>query len=391
LKRIILFVLFASLAMAGTPVMGERPPEIHFDKILPDQRVANASFDKFAGKTVVLEFWATWCGPCVEAIPHLNELAAKFKDKPVVFLSVTDEEPEVVEYFLKKHPIDGLVGIAHEHPALREYGLDGIPGTFLIDANGKIAGILDPTILQAPMIEAVMEHREMPPPDRSLLPTAPPGILPVGIIIRQHLEGQDWGGVFKPPFENFHGPFFNTKLNSRTMSWAGLKTIVQMIWDFKSARIEGDAFDDHIMYDVFLSNPNVTPEAFAAWGRQVIEDAFRIKVTRETRETEVWVLSKLDAKPESLKPLGTIKDFSNNGKRGHIVVPNAPISFIAQMLEGAAGRPVVDETEIPGNYDFEIEWKGADEIRSIEAMRKAGFKIEAARRPIEYLIVKHVD
>ncbi len=175
------------------------------------------------------------------------------------------------------------------------------------------------------------------------------------------------------------------------MSWVALKTIVQIIWDFKPTRIEGDAFDDHNTYDLFLSNPNATRETLAPWEQSVIESAFRIKVTRVTREVDAWVLTKLETKPEMLKPPGTIKDFSNNGKRGHIVVPNAPVSFIAQVLEGPAERPVVDETGITGQYDFELAWTGADEIRSIEAMRKAGFKIERARRPIEYLIVTKVE
>jgi uncharacterized protein (TIGR03435 family) len=106
---------------------------------------------------------------------------------------------------------------------------------------------------------------------------------------------------------------------------------------------------------------------------------------------DAWVLTKLDTRPETLKPPGTIKDFSNNGKRGHIVAPNVPVSFIAQMLEGAAGRPVVDETGITGQYDFELAWTGDEEIRSMEAVRKAGFKIERARRPIEYLVATKVE
>lgn len=369
------------------PKVGDRAPEIHLEKLLPEQPVANAGFEKLAGKTVVLEMWATWCGPCVAAIPHLNELAEKFKDQPVFFLSVTDEEPEVVEHFLKKHPISGLIGIAHGHSPYSDYGLNGIPGTFLIDSHGRIVGSLDPTLLTAPMIEGVMNYRELPDVDRSTLPRP---VLPLTTIIRPHMDEPN-SDIFKPPFDNFHGPFSNQKLNSRMMSWVGLKTIVRTLWDFNHSRIEGDAFDDQNTYDVFLSNPSATRETIDLWEQSVIESAFRIKVKRVTREVDAWVLTKLETKPDILKPPGTIKDFSNNGKHGHIVVPNAPVSVLAQMLEGAAGRPVVDESLITGRYDFELAWTGADEIRSIEAMRKAGFKIDSARRPIEYLIVTKVE
>jgi thiol-disulfide isomerase/thioredoxin len=51
------------------------------------------------GRATVLEFWATWCPPCREAIPHLNELADQFKDSPIDFLSLTPESEETVIAF----------------------------------------------------------------------------------------------------------------------------------------------------------------------------------------------------------------------------------------------------------------------------------------------------
>ena len=163
MKPLMLVTLASVSVLLAAPKVGDRAPEIHLETLLPEQPVANASFEKLAGKTVVLEMWATWCGPCAwRPFRIWNELAEKFKDQPVVFLSVTDEEPEVVEYFLKKHPISGLIGIAHGHSPYADYGLIGIPGTFLIDSHGRIAGSLDPTLLTATMIEAVMNYRELP-------------------------------------------------------------------------------------------------------------------------------------------------------------------------------------------------------------------------------------
>ena len=56
-----------------------------------------------------LEFWATWCARCVDSVPHLNELASKFKS--LRFISITDERPDVVEKFLAEHPIEGLAAL----------------------------------------------------------------------------------------------------------------------------------------------------------------------------------------------------------------------------------------------------------------------------------------
>src|SRR5687767_6900738 len=55
------------------------------------------------GKNIyVVEFWATWCGPCREAIPHVSELQKKYKDRGVVFIGLTDEAPSVVKGFVQK-------------------------------------------------------------------------------------------------------------------------------------------------------------------------------------------------------------------------------------------------------------------------------------------------
>ena len=76
------------------------------------------SLRAFQGKAVVLDFWATWCGPCIAAIPHWNQLATQFRGKPVVFVSVTDENRETIERFLTKKPIEGIVGLSTDRKVL---------------------------------------------------------------------------------------------------------------------------------------------------------------------------------------------------------------------------------------------------------------------------------
>ena len=92
----------------------------------------------FSGKVVVVNFWATWCVPCIEEIPGFNKLNQQLGGKGVVVLGVSmDEEgAERVRPFLKKHPMDYLVALGSEAVS-KQYGLDELPVTIVFDRSGK--------------------------------------------------------------------------------------------------------------------------------------------------------------------------------------------------------------------------------------------------------------
>src|SRR6266545_410416 len=79
---------------------GEEPPPLHASEWLQAPGGFDSRWGGLRGHVVVLEFWATWCPPCVDSIPHLNHLASEFRDKGVVFLAMTDDDPERLTSFL---------------------------------------------------------------------------------------------------------------------------------------------------------------------------------------------------------------------------------------------------------------------------------------------------
>ncbi|MFN2511843.1 MAG: TlpA family protein disulfide reductase [Pyrinomonadaceae bacterium] len=82
----LLSTLPPSRAQVPAIKIGDTAPEIKFEKLLQAPPGADTAATNLKGKVVVLEFWATWCLPCVPAIQHLNDVAEKFKDKPVQFI-----------------------------------------------------------------------------------------------------------------------------------------------------------------------------------------------------------------------------------------------------------------------------------------------------------------
>ena len=99
------------------------------------------SMDDLQGKVVLLDFWATWCVPCREALPHIRQVAKKFQGEPLVILSVSlDSEEQNWKAFIVKNEMtwpqyrDG----SFNGPIARMFAVNAIPHTFTIDADGVL-------------------------------------------------------------------------------------------------------------------------------------------------------------------------------------------------------------------------------------------------------------
>jgi len=111
------------------------------------------SLTETKGKIVLLNFWATWCGPCRAEIPDLIELQNKYKDKLAIIALATDEdEPAEVKKFAQKHGINYRIGMATDPLRAKYGGIPALPTSFIIDPEGRVVqkhiGLNDPGIYE---------------------------------------------------------------------------------------------------------------------------------------------------------------------------------------------------------------------------------------------------
>jgi len=162
-KKLTLLVLASALA-ACTGQPQERPklakkglpaPVVSLKKLIGAPAAELKSLEELKGKVVVLEFWATWCDACLEELPRFNALVAMFKDRPVRFISITDEPETVVRDFLREHPVGGWVGL-DDGAAFAAFSIRGRPMTVILARDGSIVEETFPALLAPEMIEDVL-------------------------------------------------------------------------------------------------------------------------------------------------------------------------------------------------------------------------------------------
>jgi thiol-disulfide isomerase/thioredoxin len=105
------------------------------------------------GKVILLNFWATWCGPCRAEIPDLMELQNKYKDRlQILGLVVDDDDQDAIKDFVEKFGINYPVAIASDDVRLKYGGIAALPTSFVLDAEGRIVqkheGLRDPVLYE---------------------------------------------------------------------------------------------------------------------------------------------------------------------------------------------------------------------------------------------------
>jgi thiol-disulfide isomerase/thioredoxin len=125
----------APAKLAALPVIGPAP--VWRLKDVNGQVVDSA---QFKGKVVVIDFWATWCGPCRMEIPGYAELQRKYGKDGLVIIGVSLDEggPEVVKPFMAKFQINYPIVMGDDTVQAAFGGMEAIPTTFLIDREGRV-------------------------------------------------------------------------------------------------------------------------------------------------------------------------------------------------------------------------------------------------------------
>ena len=347
--------LNSCVALAGESLRnGDVPPALALDKMLQGPAVGEVSWDKLKGKVVVLEFWSTSCGPCIAAIPHLNDLVDEFSQKPVVFLSVTGENEDHVKAFLKRKPIGGWIAIDDFYDVTRTaFGVNAIPTTFIVDASGKIAAITHPARLGAEHLNQVLAGKPC-----TLLPPEPDsiagdiGVVPITVprIFEISIKGpfpQPKGAFGFRSWDETSGGFEAKKAYLRDALAEFFQIDPKLI-------IEKTKLPDGL-YDISVMGPRGKTAELKAQFTESLKTAFGITVQTNRLQMDVYAMTIASTNVPELR---LVQKRGGGGEQlGGFMLRGVTMDSIATYLERALNVPVVNETQSTNLWGAGLEWE----------------------------------
>jgi uncharacterized protein (TIGR03435 family) len=375
---------------AGSPA-----PELKFTHLLQAPAGAKVDWASLHGKAVVLEFWATWCVPCVADIPVLNSLQASLDPSKVQFISIDDEDAAVVQLFLKKRTVSGWLGFENSGMLQQEYGVTDIPATIVIDPNGRIVSTTaTPATLSKEQLLAVVDGKDGPL-DVVHPSTAKPSLTDetkasakedethtdsktedADLALLEIVLSKGGEGGSRNQFQG-PGHFDLTNLTP-----VGL---LRNALDIPESRISSPPELLTKKYNLHVNAPHLDQDLFNQAVETAIAAGIGVHIKHHIAETQSYVLT---AKPEA-------KDHFSESSLGFAVYQpkiqtltcrSASATKIAAALEQILGIPVVNETGLKGQATSSLKIVPKDLASANEALGKElGLTLVPAERPIETL------
>ena len=363
------------LAQTPLPKVGDAPPEIAAEKWLSGPGASEASWKALTGKAVVLEFWAAWCGPCVAAIPHMNDLADKFKDKPLRFIAVTDDKETRVQALLERRPMKAWVGLDTDDSMFKAYGVRSIPHTVLVDPKGKIAAVIHPALITEQILEDLIAGKSLNVAQAPQPGEQPEPLFEISITPAEGLSGYSTGAG--PGLVAFQGVDLTFPFGAA--------------YGLRHTRVSGEGVLPKGKYSILAKIPENHQEVLQPMLRQALEATFSITGQKENRTLDTYVLTAPSGLAKSLKK----HEGGSPGTRtteGAQSVRGSDLEALSLELEEALGKPVLNETRLEGLYDWDLTWDNKKPDSLLASVRdQLGLELSPKKQAVEILVLKKAE
>lgn len=391
LLQIILFLL-ATITFAQSNIqIEEKAPKINITdwvKNMPDDT-------NLEGKYIVLEFWATWCGPCIAAVPHMNELQGKMENPNVLFISITDESVDKINRTLERIDFNSSVVTDTTKQTQVEFGdgkkgLEAYPMTILIDNEGIIKWIGGPNQLSLEILDRFLHNKliginHFKKEDSQVSSDAAVSESNSEKTIQEEffdkVKDEDIA-IFMELRKTESNEGYSMKMGNKAILWSPV-SLKEIYRDIFNIQIASSDLNDSITYTLMYKNMNDNGNSFNQL-EKVLLSSLNLK-----RQTKVESVSKytVEVADESiLKPTLYNKYSSKSDAGDQIIFTNCTISSMLDDMSKALNINIEYEGSNDSKYDFIV--KSANLEKFLSSLKSYGLSTREriTEEEINYLI-----
>lgn len=361
--------MLGTVSLYALPEKGTPAPPLDSLVLLQTPSGVKADWASLKGKVVVLEFWATWCSPCVASLPHLNQLVASLDPAKFQFLSIDDEEQKAIETFLTKKKTSGWVGVDASGSVFAWYGIKSRPTTIIVDGNGKIVAATEIDSVSAADLQAVAEGRSVAfKPTEEIVTSsgasaAEPATPPLfAVSLTKVASDAKVSQVNHPPTGT---DFLGNDADGLMMN----------VFDAFSKRyvLKGPLPEGR--YDLRMHFVDVPNSVISSAVQQAVLSGLHLQIQPRTVTRSAYLLRATDASKTLLSPSASTRKVKRGYWHGGFILMNGTMDDLAYVLATGLENPVVNETGIDGTFDARFQVAGGD-VDSLNAVLKEKLGLE---------------
>jgi uncharacterized protein (TIGR03435 family) len=401
MKKLLIFWLSLLLSVPAShaqTILGQLAPNLRFATVLNGSQ-PNLTLAQLRGKVVLLEFWATYCGPCLTAMPHLQELQRQFGGRLQV-VAISPDSPARLGHFLQARPSNllfaSVVGAASDS-LQRLFSYQLIPHSVLLDAAGRVVASTEPTYMTAQVIEQVLNGQEINLPLKQDLVGQNPiatcfpatAATPPRFLVQPALRGV--GGMTRT-YPQDSSAFHKRRLTAINitlpelyrLAYGGLSS--RRTLDLRPARTTGTK---SLQYCLDIIVPKGQETSLLPTLRQELAARFDLRATLESRAKQVYLLRVADARKLPLAT-GSQKPSRGAASEGTYQGTNVTLAEVVDYLEGfgLVELPVLLASPTTARYNLDFSYQPEKPGDWLRALADLGLTLEKAERPVEMLVLR---
>lgn len=389
MKKIVIIALMLNTSVFAQVKKGTEVPNFNLD--LLNNSPKSLMLSELKGKVVWLEFWATWCGPCISAMPHLVDLQQKYKDKLQV-IAISNEPEKRIAQFLKAKPFDLAFAIDTADLLRKYFPYQLIPHSVLISADGKLINVTSPEKITSQVLDSILNGQEVHLEEKK--DNLSTDYIKDYFYADDHVKHKI---LWQPPIKGAGGMMFShldkPAFSGRRLTFinASLTSIFSRAFgDIPYSRTIdslGKLGDETFCLDIIVPKSDQLENTL----RQELSKKYRVNAKMVTQQREVSVLSIIDQEKFAKVKRNTDGNRTYFARHGAIDQQGITLAAFAEFLEsfGNLRRLVIDETANTEKLDLKFSFQPEDKNSLLQILDEMGLGLKQETRQINFLMLKN--